>query len=135
MKKFKLPTVPAIIAICLLAVVFSCQTNKNKTQMEEKLGTRIEVKDNGDLRVNELPKERLYINPNAGSICIGKTERTITISIERYNSLTTESEWELIDVYSKNDCLTSKWKNKTTNEEIESIGTYPPSKRLDLNNR
>ena len=28
MKKFKLPTVPAIIAICLLAVVFDCQAQK-----------------------------------------------------------------------------------------------------------
>lgn len=57
------------------------------------------------------------------------------ISIERYNSLTTGSEWELIDVYLKNDCLTSKWKSKAANEEKESIGTYPPSKRLNLNNR
>jgi len=28
MKKFKLPTVPAIVAICLLAVVFSCRQTK-----------------------------------------------------------------------------------------------------------
>jgi Na+-translocating ferredoxin:NAD+ oxidoreductase RnfG subunit len=33
MKKFKLPTVPAIVAICLLAVVFnSCQNEKEQVK-------------------------------------------------------------------------------------------------------
>lgn len=121
-----------LLIFLLLITVTGC-TPKNKCDMEITTPkTKLEV-GSGITRGGKTPQSRLYINPNAGSVCIGKTERTITISIDRYNELTKGAIWLLKDVYSKNDCLTCLWENKETKEVKESIGTHPPSKLIILN--
>lgn len=71
---------------------------------------------------------------STGEVRIGKVvEKQISISVDRYNELTKDCKWELLNAYIKNDCYTTKWKNKKTGEDIESIGTHPPSERLRIN--
>ena len=57
-------------------------------------------------------------------------EKTVEIPISEYNTLNKDSEWELLDVYTKSNCRTSLWRNKETREELEVIGVSPPSKLL-----
>lgn len=70
---------------------------------------------------------KLKIDPKAGVIFFGKNDPTFDISVSTYNDLIKYSKWQLIDVYKKNDMITSSWKNKETNEERESIGIQSPS--------
>lgn len=70
---------------------------------------------------------KLKIDSKAGVIYFGKNDAVFNISVSSYNNLTKHSKWELIDVYKKNDMITSSWKNKDTSEERESIGIQSPS--------
>lgn len=68
---------------------------------------------------------------STGEVKIGViVEKQIAISVDRYNELTRQSKWQLLNAYTKNDFYTTKWKNKKTGKEKEIIGSNPPSERL-----
>lgn len=68
------------------------------------------------------------------SICRKKESRLTLISSSPLKSeIDAEyrsSDWEFLQMYYKNDCRTSQWRNKKTGKIIEVIGLEPPMKEL-----
>lgn len=66
-----------------------------------------------------------------GRVMIGTVvEKQVCITIDTYNALTKDSEWELLDAYLRNNVYLTSWRSRKTGEYIEAIGLHPPQERL-----
>jgi len=77
------------------------------------------------------PTTKLHIS-NDGCVEILPPLTYIEISIDRFNELNSNSKWEMISHYLKNDMMTTLWRNKETKQLKEGIGNYPPSEKLNI---
>jgi len=93
--------------------------NRGHTLTEDTIKVKFIIGENIDL--NCQPKQKLWVINN---------EKNVTISVDHYNSLTRNNEWELLCAYRSNNFYKTRWKNRKTNKEVETIGTYPPSENL-----
>ncbi len=118
----------AIISLIILLICVGCGQEKKTTEERNDMGALnfkpgalreesngMTIVGNGEIRV--LPQRKYF-----------------SISIESYNEIK-QARWELLDVYYKNNCRTSLWRNKKTGDEKEVIGITPPSKRLIINEK
>ena len=65
---------------------------------------------------------------------INYPEKTIRISISKYNELLNNPEWKLLDIYIKDGYQTYSWINKKTGKIIKDGTTLDqPSKKLTIN--
>lgn len=84
----------------------------------------------GMMPPNYQPQSKLIIESGG---YIGCPEKTITISISKFNELLNNPEWKLLDTYIKNDCRTYSWINKKTGEIInDGMGLNPPGYKLEI---
>ena len=58
----------------------------------------------------------------------------VSLTISEFNALLQDSDWQLLDVYIRNSCRTSLWRNKKTNKTQETIGLGVPGKLLNIEN-
>ena len=62
---------------------------------------------------------------------INYPEKTIRISISKYNELLNNPEWKLLDIYIKDGYQTYSWINKKTGKIIkDGISLNPPGHKL-----
>ena len=109
---------PKILAVVLIALL--CFFLPDIYSQTKKDTTKMGINYDGYIWGDYQPTKRLWI----------ENGKVIIISVARFNNLTRDNEWELLDVYYKNDCYMTKWKNKKSGEEFEGIGTYPPNEWL-----
>lgn len=85
------------------------------------------------IEINTTPVVEYLRITSTGEIMIGSVvDKQVSINIDRFNELTENSEWKLLNAYLRNYCYITLWKNKVDGEEIECIGTYPPQTRLNI---